>query len=50
MHRRLAPGLVLTHVAGAAVGGLGSAEVDTALGRAVGEGARPLELRFERPA
>ena len=46
---QLEPGLRLTHVAGAAIGGLGFAAVDAALGRAVGGAARPLELRFLRP-
>jgi hypothetical protein len=40
----------MTHVAGAVVGRLGFAEVDATLGWVVGEGARPLELRFERLA
>ena len=46
---QLEPGLRLTHVAGAPIGGLGFAAVDAALGRAVGGAARPLELRFLRP-
>ena len=44
----LSTGPVLTHVAGIAVGGLGFARVDAALGRAAG-GERPLELRLMRP-
>ena len=44
----LEQGLVLTHVAGAEVAGVGFARVDAALGRAV-SGGRPLELRLRRP-
>jgi len=48
-HPRLVPGLVLTHVGGLAVGGLGFPELDAVLAESVVGVERPVEMRFTRP-
>lgn len=48
-HPGLVPGLVLTHVAGTAVRGLGFADLDAVLAEAVLGEARPVEMRLARP-
>ena len=49
-HKQIEPGMVLTHIAGASVSGLGFSDVDKMLVQAIGAIERPLELKFERPA
>lgn len=49
-HPRLVPGLVLTHVVGTTVEGLGFTDLDAVLAGAVVSAVRPVELRFERLA
>ena len=48
-HPRLVPGLVLTHVGGLAVGGLGFPDLDAVLAEAAVGVERPVEMRFTRP-